>query len=253
MKKDFLLKTSLLLLTALLLNNCSNGDSGTNTPPKTEFDLEASTIGLWHFNDLSGQTVSDDSGNGYALYRGSTSAAETADPNWFSDSQWGGIMNFDTDLDYCYSAVSPIPTGSFTAEFILRGDTANSTYCDFFWLGFMQCSIKYDWDSHLQFNVGNMTSWSGDLVVSDDSSWDGEWHYIACTYAGSTMKIYIDGTLAASRSDQTWTIGNVEAIWIGGRSSNTSFYGDIAEARLSGTAKSAADISAVFQSFSLLN
>jgi hypothetical protein len=54
------------------------------TPPSSPFTPDANTEVLYHFNDATGQIVSDSSGNGYNGVLGATSAVESSDPSWQS-------------------------------------------------------------------------------------------------------------------------------------------------------------------------
>jgi hypothetical protein len=56
------------------------------TPPASAFTPDASTLDLYHFDNGSGQIVSDASGNGNDATLGATSAVETSDPTWQSCS-----------------------------------------------------------------------------------------------------------------------------------------------------------------------
>jgi len=53
------------------------------TPPTTEFSTDANTVALFHFNEGSGQTTADASGNGFSGTLGLTTAIEPdLDPEW---------------------------------------------------------------------------------------------------------------------------------------------------------------------------
>ncbi|MGH7751487.1 MAG: fibronectin type III domain-containing protein, partial [Gemmatimonadales bacterium] len=50
--------------------------------PAGAFSPDANTVALWHFDEGSGQTTADASGNGNTLRRGATTSAENTDPAW---------------------------------------------------------------------------------------------------------------------------------------------------------------------------
>lgn len=76
---------SAVLLDEIRLSN-SVRYSSTFTPSTTQFSTDASTIGLWHLNEGTGQTVADASGNGRNGVLGTTSSVESSDPVWSTDS-----------------------------------------------------------------------------------------------------------------------------------------------------------------------
>ena len=52
------------------------------TPPLSPFTPDGNTTDLYHFNDGSGQTITDASGNGNNGVLGATTAVESTDPTW---------------------------------------------------------------------------------------------------------------------------------------------------------------------------
>jgi hypothetical protein len=52
--------------------------------PNTAFVGDANTVGLWHLNEGTGQTVGDSSGNGRNGLLGGSTSVQTADPSWSS-------------------------------------------------------------------------------------------------------------------------------------------------------------------------
>lgn len=79
----------------------------TSTDPRVELKYheltaDVNTVGLWHFDDSSGQTVSDSSGNGNDGTLGPTSGSETQDPTWNTSGQKLGdsAIEFDGSNDY---------------------------------------------------------------------------------------------------------------------------------------------------------
>jgi hypothetical protein len=54
--------------------------TATFTPPTAGFTTDANTRALYRFNESSGQTTADASGNNYTLTLGTSASADTADP-----------------------------------------------------------------------------------------------------------------------------------------------------------------------------
>lgn len=74
---------------------------------------------------------------------------------------------------------------------------------------------------------------------------DGNWHHIAHTYNGSTMCIYIDGTLRGSKAASGSLISGSRIVW-SGRYGNSTAYGNantsLSDIRVYSTALSAEDV-----------
>ena len=61
--------------------------TGTFTPPSsTSLTTDANTRAFYRFNEGSGQTTVDASGNGYNLTLGTTANADSADPTWVAST-----------------------------------------------------------------------------------------------------------------------------------------------------------------------
>ncbi|PJF45424.1 MAG: hypothetical protein CUN48_18955, partial [Candidatus Thermofonsia Clade 3 bacterium] len=60
--------------------------SGAFTPPSTAHPADANTRALYRFDEGSGQTTSDASGNGYHLTLGASGGADSADPLWVAST-----------------------------------------------------------------------------------------------------------------------------------------------------------------------
>ena len=55
-------------------------------PQTSNFSTDASTVVLYHFDEGSGQTLTDSSGNAKNGFLGTSSTAEAADPQWSTDA-----------------------------------------------------------------------------------------------------------------------------------------------------------------------
>ncbi|MFZ5376180.1 MAG: LamG-like jellyroll fold domain-containing protein [Patescibacteria group bacterium] len=83
------------------------------------------------------------------------------------------------------------------------------------------------------------------ILQSTQTSQDTSWHHIAATYDGSTMKLYVDGSLDNSLSSTVTMPDNNKQLWIGssmaGDSSSSDlgrFDGSLDEIRISNVARS---------------
>jgi hypothetical protein len=60
--------------------------TSTFTPQTTPFATDANTTALYHLNEGTGQTLADSSGNNRNGFLGTSSAVESIDPQWSTDS-----------------------------------------------------------------------------------------------------------------------------------------------------------------------
>jgi hypothetical protein len=94
--------------------------TGNYTPPGSPFTPDASTEVLYHFDDGSGQTVTDASGNGVTGVLGATNAVESSDPTWQDCTtlaifltQFTGILQNNTVILDWTAFKDDISPGSF--------------------------------------------------------------------------------------------------------------------------------------------
>jgi hypothetical protein len=103
------------------------------TPPGSPFSPDANTDVLYHFDDASGQIVSDSSGNGNNAVLGATAAVESTDPTWqncaalpiFLTDFTAELENSNVNLQWTAFKNDNYP-GSFTIERSADGITFNS-------------------------------------------------------------------------------------------------------------------------------
>lgn len=97
--------------------------TATFTPPQMQFTSDANTVALYHFNEGSGQTTADASGNGYNGVRGATTATESSDPSWVVNSvlpvrltSFNAIADRTTQTVTAQWSASLDRTGEFVVE-----------------------------------------------------------------------------------------------------------------------------------------
>jgi hypothetical protein len=192
----------------------------------------AELVGFWRFNEGQGTIAYDSSnfGNDGTIYGAS----------WTS-GRVGGALSFDGQNDYV--DVGDVPTLDISSAITLEAwimtdsnetdtiiskddDGSNREY----YLG-----LSYD-----GFNPGRVR-WAlkTNVFATIDSSItvnDGQWHYIAATYDGQYMRLYIDGIEDAnSPVTQTGLIPNTQVAFRIGAMSDVGyeqyFQGKIDEAR----------------------
>jgi hypothetical protein len=197
---------SSLVLTGCLLSNVgqvpTTEQSGISyltksVPPPDDL------IGLWHFDEGSGQTAGDATGVNHGRL-GSTTDDDVNDPQWVS-GKFGTALSFDGNDFVLVADNSSIAPSSVTVEAWVKRPGTPGT--------FKYIISKYyvlkagGWSSYafytgstggLYFYIGDATSYR----LSPDAGtgvWDGEWHHIAGTFdnASDTLKLYVDGVLVS--------------------------------------------------------
>jgi len=214
-----------------------------------EFTADGDTTGLWHMDGAIASAAKKDNAEGSAGY----DLTETSAPT--SNTGFNGIANgcyvFDgsaelvettnnftaygasavtvecwikTTTDNGNSIIVGINDG-VTETFALRKSAAGNTY-------FFRCETS----------VG-----TGDSpTIAEASIEDGGWHYLAGTYDGASVEIYLDGVRQSTGTAHTGTIitSNAANLSIGATEGGTSLWaGSVDEVRISDIARSATVIS----------
>ncbi len=204
-------------------------------------------VGYWKFDEGTGSTAYDSSGNinTGTLYGGM--ATSTADGSGWKAGKYGSALAFDGVNDYVNAAneanfdferTNPftfsawVKSSSATYQFIICKSAAAEPY--------RGPSILLRNTGIVDFILTNDNAANNLMrIVSTNTVNDGKWHHIVGTYNGNShitgMNIYIDGVLETPQltSDNlTATILNDVNIQIGTRSSTYFFNGLIDEARI---------------------
>ncbi|PHS11806.1 MAG: hypothetical protein COA78_08945 [Blastopirellula sp.] len=147
-------------------------------------------VAHWTFDDGSGQTLTDISGNGNDGTLGSTSGSGSNDPTWTVDGTRGSVLTFDGIDDYV-SGVADSPAGDFTIAG--WGNTTSGGISGFHAL--------YSADTEIWLGVGTnfgaiylYVGGSDGYLRSADSTWtEDTWHHLAGSWDGTTAHVYLDG------------------------------------------------------------
>ncbi|NYZ79236.1 LamG domain-containing protein, partial [Candidatus Micrarchaeota archaeon] len=236
---------SITLNSSCLNSNCSNA-TWAGGPP----NVDSTTKGLWHFDEGSGNSAYDSSGNGNT---GSFSGLNFV-PTWVG-GKYGYGLNFDwTDAQHIAvtDSNSLHLNGSITMELWFRETSTGSGLGE--WL--------LNKDSSTNYNNSNYALWTDNLnkirgAVSDCSVVANltsatiislnTWYHVAFTYDGSTIKLYVNGVLENSSSQTITPLPNTQPLLIGARKAGTNQYnfnGTIDEVAIYSRAKSASEIAA---------
>jgi hypothetical protein len=208
-----------------------------NTAAISDFDNVL--VGKWTFDDISGTTAPDTSGNGNngRLYGSPTVVTGRA----------GGALEFNGSsyVEIPNSNVLNVNQGSFSYWFKSNNAlSASSNRQDLFaktlsyWL-----ILNYPQkDGRFSFvlNRGNP------IVFSTGASWNAsEWHLLTGTNDGTTLKLYVDGTLQGTAASAPIEQSN-SPITIGKSVYSSGFIGAIDDVRVYSRALSAGEVADLY-------
>jgi len=206
--------------------------------------------GLTTLNDITGNNNNGTLVN-FAL-TGSTS-------NWVTSGAMtlinpkGNALAFDGVDDYVFVNPAPVlpANNNYTLEALINTTSPNQqvTILGFGNAGDLK-SIQFRVGfGKLEYGIFDGSAW--EVISSNASVNDGNWHHVAATRSGNTVSLYIDGVLDINGTfnnlaqTSTMVIGN---LWINGAISTEyggySFQGKIDEVRIWNVARSQADIQA---------
>jgi len=215
--------------------------------------LPSNLVGYWAFDETTGTTASDSSGYGNdGTVNGAT----------WTTGKVNGALSFDGTNDRVEipgSTSLSLDTNQVTFATWLYADTLDSS-----WSTVMQRSNAagnwYDWQIYARASDaptsyhpvcridfgGSMTNEQveGDIVLQPDT-----WYYLACTYDGTALKFYIDGTLRNTTPMIGGTIPNSgNDVWLGGNDIWGEYFdGILDETRIYNQALSQAEIQALME------
>ena len=200
------------------------------------YPVVGDTVALWHLNEGADTTAYDETGN-------DNDGTLNGDTNWLVGKYSQGL-EFDGDGDYVnvVDSASLDITGSITVEAWVKADTWNNLGASYNVRNIIdkgehktsKAYSVYSYNNKLHFRINKNSS----CDVSCDLPAIDEWHHLAATYDGSTMKLYIDNDEKESISCTATIQTNNESLYIGGAvDRNYWFDGQIDEVRISNTAK----------------
>ena len=182
-------------------------------------NVSAELVGYWKFDEGSGTTAYDSSGNGL-------NGTLNGDPQWV-EGQLGGALDFDGDDSV---EIPHSPLLSITDEITITAWTymrANAS-------GELAIVSKGGWAANdlpyeLTETPGGVIYWQfydneGRDTCAPQSPPVEEWHHIAATYDGNIFKCYIDGVLADEWAYAGTMPENTAPVTIGQRSRGGTFF-----------------------------
>lgn len=186
--------------------------SPTPTPtPTAGGDL----LAYWAFDDGSGQTAADSSGNGNDGTLGTTAGVDSGDPTWASCSGGGSALVFDgTDDEVRLSnaIIGDRATWTITAWIKMGADTADdrTIYGEghtvdeiILWLRVKQATQYVGfWYENPEYN------WTGNIEGTTDVE-DDQWHLVTMVQRSKIdRELYVGTTSQGTNTDDPGTLTN---------------------------------------------
>jgi hypothetical protein len=150
-------------------------------------DITTGLSGLWPLDETSGPTAFDVSGN-------ANNGTLANGPAWNSAGRLGGALAFDGINDYVTlgNPASLIPGSAITVAGWFK--LTDVTYNRFILSKYDGLAPQTDTFLRYQAGTGLACSVGGTYAVGSATIVAGQWYHGACTYDGSSVRVYLDGT-----------------------------------------------------------
>lgn len=199
------------------------------TPPAVStasqyFNLTTETglAGYWNFENVSGVTAADQSGNlnTGTLMNGTTVSSNHPATNY----QNNGSLSFDGVNDFVATSTRFTNPNTFTIS--LWFNTTTTTGGKLIGFGNVQNGQSTQYDRHIYMNnagqlIFGVYPGSVQTIKSSASYNNGQWHHVAATLSSAGMQLYVDGVLVSQKTTIT-TAENYPGYWkLGGDNINS--------------------------------
>ena len=224
------------------------------TVPYAGAVLNDQPVGYWRLGESSGSTAHDSTTNGNNGSNTSVTLGQSGAISGDSDTAASFNSNNSSNVSVPDSSSLDI-TKQLTLECWINysmadGSTGGApgiiTKDNGYQIGGYGLYIAYGSNQDLEFALNLGGSSPPVLATSGGGYNDGHWHYVVATYDGSTMCLYVDGSLVAHRTASGNIETNTHPLMIGsfdGARTDSDFTGKIDEAAVYNYALSAAQIS----------
>ena len=213
---------------------CPPGQGSTCTAPVAE----------WTFNEGTGTSVNDSSGNAYTLTWNGTGS------HWASGKiDKAGLFN-DATADWLLGSTSLNLSGDFTIESWFKSTEAPANQQFLInkrrTSGNLEYTIRIEnTDNKLNFIVWNTIN--GQFLTTEHPTaiaGDNTWHYFVGTVSGTTMTLYLDGVETAKSASTTGTRNGAHSdpFEIGGANSASLWNGHVDQVKIYNYARTPAQI-----------
>jgi hypothetical protein len=197
-------------------------------------------VAYWKLDETSGPSL-DSSGNGISgiWQNGPTFTTDKPSAITFTDA---GSLSFNGS-NQCVNMGNPssLPSGNAPRTLCGWAKATNTTGGYLFFASFGTNS----YGEAMFLGMNGTTLYAGGGQGADLTSpgfWDGNWHFIALTYDGTTAKLYADGVLKTS-APESWNLVH-SGCFIGCQADSTQFWpGSVDDVRIYNRALSATEVS----------
>jgi len=187
-------------------------------------------IGWWNFDEGSGTSAADSTGNG------NTGALQNT-PTWTTSGKINGALTFNgTNQEVDTASIAGI-TNTFTVAF---WEKTSVTSGQVIWQMGGSAVCKVDYSGH---NIGCTVQANTATTIAATAIDDGNWHHIAYVVNNTTQNLYVDGVSKATGTETPAGLPNTSCFG-GGNCWGTSswFNGTIDDARVYNRALSASEV-----------
>ena len=155
-------------------------------------------VGWWPMNEGSGQVVHDWSFHGNNGMLGDSPTADDHDPSWIPGVFWGSALHFDGFDDFVTVPASPeLQPQRLTVAAWVRSAGGPGGFRYVVSMRGRACDTSaYGLFTPVDGNLAFYVAGSDRYYISPEapaSLWDGNWHNVAGTFDGSTVRLYVDG------------------------------------------------------------
>ncbi|MBI3231684.1 MAG: fibronectin type III domain-containing protein [Candidatus Doudnabacteria bacterium] len=206
-------------------------------------------VAEYHFDETSGTTTADSSGNG-------NNGTLVNGPVWTTNGKIGSALVFDGVNDYVDAGNSPSlnpanqitiaawakPSSIAQSQFIVAKDNVPA--------GTLQYFLRFQGSSGVRFAI--RTSVDNYFTVSTPTAIaTNTWYHVVGVYDGSTMKVYVNGTLLGSTNVSGLMANNGVNVRIGRRQDTAlPFNGVIDEVKIYDRALSQSEVMGLYDNTS---
>lgn len=201
-------------------------------------------LGYWTFDEGSGSTAYDSSGN---MNTGAVVDAGGFPITWVN-GMFNGALFFDSQTAVIVSnspSLNPFSAITISAWVNVGGSGGGNTTLQILEKGATenQYGLFSTSPGQLEFLLPGVSN--GVLITTAPSS--GSWHHVAGTYNGSSMILYIDGQIAAQQPASGVLATTSDSLIIGNNPAETNgFTGVMDDVRVYGSALTAAEITQLY-------
>jgi hypothetical protein len=203
-------------------------------------------VGYWSFNDGTGTTAADFSGNGNTGTLTNMSAPATATSGW-GNGKLGGGLNFDGADDAVNlggsTLLTPATAATYSAWVYIDGVNANyGTIISKYGITTNPLWIGTDGGNSTQIDV----CFANSCALNITGLTLNKWIHIVLTNNGSTVVAYVDGVQSITAAGSLISGGGVTSIGYDINRANYPFKGKIDEVRIYSRALSATEVTTLY-------